>query len=306
MSQETKKVWVSDVIGDTYKEWKPGDFVCIDAGTGTGKSHFVRNELYDACNAGQRILFISNRNKLKEQIRHAIKGKEDTITIINYQAIESKMIRGEKLDFDMFDYVVCDECHYFLTDASYNKNNDLSLSAVLEIKNSVVMFMTATGKSFFKFINDEYKAKRKIHTYRIPRDYSRIKQLFFFEEDDSLEQFIAKEVKDNEKVLYFCNNVKKLYELSRKYNDSLFIFSDPFEEGKNGNYVKKKTAKAGNNDKYAKYLDREAIQEVIETKALNRKFTFTTTTLDNGVDLYGKDLKWIVIDDIRDFDTMIQ
>ncbi|MGE7828980.1 hypothetical protein ACQKPA_32990, partial [Paenibacillus sp. NPDC093718] len=31
-----------------------------------------------------------------------------------------------------------------------------------------------------------------------------------------------------------------------------------------------------------------------------------TTTLDNGVDLYGKDLKWIVIDDIRDFDTMIQ
>jgi hypothetical protein len=300
-----QKVWVSDVIKGEQSQWKRGDFVIINAGTGTGKSHFVGNELYDEAHSmGERILFISNRNKLKDKNKHDLKGKEETITTINYQAIETAIIRDGSFNFDMYKYVVCDECHYFLTDSMFNINNDTSLNAILKIKNSVVIFMSATGDSFFDFIRKEHKERLFQSKYYIKRDYSRLRKVAFFDKDEALKQFIEKSVKEDEKVLYFCNNVEKIYNLSIEYKDSLFIYSDPFVEV-NGEMVKK-SVKKRKNDKYAEFLDRDAIIDIVKSKKLNHRFTFTTTTLDNGVDFFGKDLKWIILDDIRDFDTMVQ
>ena len=33
--------YVSDIIGEDYKNWKPGDRILISTGTGSGKTWFV-------------------------------------------------------------------------------------------------------------------------------------------------------------------------------------------------------------------------------------------------------------------------
>ena len=38
--------WISDIIGDQYKEWK-NEYIALDAGTGCGKSYFCINVLGD-------------------------------------------------------------------------------------------------------------------------------------------------------------------------------------------------------------------------------------------------------------------
>lgn len=302
---QTKK-WVSDEIGTSYKHWTIGDFININAGTGTGKSTFVIDELYkEARLTSDRILFITNRDKLKAQVANSTEHKTDTITVVNYQQIEASIIKSGSFNFEMFKYVVCDECHYFLTDSEFNYNNHLSMEAICNNMSSITIFMSATGTDFFRLLKNLYGKKHNIVSYKLKKDYSRINKMLFFENDDSLQIFIDKNVDDNHKVLYFCNNVEKIYNLSKQYEDSVFIFSDPLKEDENGNLVKK-SSKKNDNSKYGKHLEREEIKEIIETKTLHRKFTFTTTTMDNGVDLYGKDIKWIIIDGIRDFDTIVQ
>lgn len=300
--------WVSEKIKEEYKEWQNGDIVYIHAGTGTGKSHFIINELYQHANhEGEKILFISNRDKLKEKNRIDIRGKEDTITLINYQAIEKVILRGENFNFDLFKYVVSDECHYFLTESGFNHNNDLSLKAITELENTINIYMTATGNSFFQFLLNNFGQKRKIwgQDYYIPKDYSRVTNLLFYNNDESLEKYIANEIHKEDKILYFCNNVEKIHNLHNKYKDSMFIFSDPFKEDDFGSLIRK-SANKSKNEKYAKYLERDIINEVIEDKELKRKYTFTTTTLDNGIDIFDENLGYIIIDNIRDFDVLIQ
>ena len=39
--------WVSETIGEDYKNWRAGDTYYINAQTGTGKTYFILNTLLD-------------------------------------------------------------------------------------------------------------------------------------------------------------------------------------------------------------------------------------------------------------------
>ena len=60
--------YVTDVIGNDFENWTEGDIIFINAGTGVGKSHFIKTVLYDHCKKhNKKILLLSNRNNLKSQ-----------------------------------------------------------------------------------------------------------------------------------------------------------------------------------------------------------------------------------------------
>lgn len=61
-------MYVTDVIGETYKQWKTG-VVLINAGTGTGKTTFVVKELNEWAEiTGTKILYLCNRSALRSQV----------------------------------------------------------------------------------------------------------------------------------------------------------------------------------------------------------------------------------------------
>lgn len=121
------KGYIEDEIGQEYEEWGAGDNVMILAGTGKGKSHFIKTVLNRHCrNTKKRVLLLTNRDILKEQVRKDL-GLNTIITVTNYQKIES-MILDDK-SFNRYDYIVMDEAHYFFTDASFNIKTDIFFGA---------------------------------------------------------------------------------------------------------------------------------------------------------------------------------
>ena len=61
--------WVSDTIGEEYKQWSKGDIVTIQAQTGTGKTYFVKNVLVPYLDKYENMLIVSNRVNLKRQVK---------------------------------------------------------------------------------------------------------------------------------------------------------------------------------------------------------------------------------------------
>ena len=78
-----------------------------------------------------------------------------------------------------FDYIVADECHYFTTDAKFNEYTDVSYDFLMKRKDSVVLWVSATAKTFFRWLADKGKVKKK-YIYRIDKDYSYVKKLYFY------------------------------------------------------------------------------------------------------------------------------
>ena len=148
-------MFVSDGIGNSYEDWKPGDLVVIHAQTGSGKTYFVLNVLLPYVNGeGKKLLYLSNRTALTQQVRALIDPEfEESIITENYQSFERVRLSYREYEkpsplaqsFLDCDYWIMDEAHYFLTDANFNSD---MLSALNHIKSHyktrVLIFMTAT------------------------------------------------------------------------------------------------------------------------------------------------------------------
>ena len=140
---------LTQIIGDEYKEWRPGNRIYITTPTGSGKTYFVLHVLLKhAVETNKRILCLVNRRALKAQVERDIESAsrelrnvdyslepEKQIDVCTYQQIENgktfqlfreMLINGSPARFPYYDYVVFDEFHYFLTDANYNTNTAFS------------------------------------------------------------------------------------------------------------------------------------------------------------------------------------
>lgn len=63
-------MYVTQIVGNDYRWWKSGDAVFIECPTGTGKTQFIMKTLLPYAEANnRRILYLSNRFMLKEQIK---------------------------------------------------------------------------------------------------------------------------------------------------------------------------------------------------------------------------------------------
>ena len=145
---------VSDVLGGEYQKWKPNDKIFISSPTGTGKTYFILNVLLPyAYQKEKQILYLVNRRILKQQLERELSRElfevRYHIKIELYQTIEKRMsniryniqnkcqqamgYRSVLLEFENYDYVICDECHYFLADSNYNTNTGLSFRCIQDI-----------------------------------------------------------------------------------------------------------------------------------------------------------------------------
>ncbi len=146
---------VSDLIGEDYKNWKEGDVIFLSASTGLGKTYWVMNDLYEyARSYDRKVAILLNRRILKDQVWedarvHEWERYRDRVGpyIFSYQQLEAdeksserarKIIRG-------CDYVVCDECHYFLSDSLFNTRVQKSFDFLMDLYyHSTLIFISAT------------------------------------------------------------------------------------------------------------------------------------------------------------------
>lgn len=281
---------VSELITtDEIRRWSSNDIITITAGTGVGKSYFIKNILYAfAKKENKRILFLIHRSNCVNQFQKEIEAdkKTDFIDIKTYQSLESLYINNNKpFDFANYQYIVCDEFHYFMSDASFNKTTDISLNLILSQKNKIKIFMSATGDYIKRYINNIKKIKTI--NYEMPINYNFIKNLTFFNKDKTLEMLIQEAIDNGDKGIFFIDSAKKAYELYKKYKKNcLFNCS-------------------ASNSQYYKYVDTEKVNNMLAEEKFNEQILITTTCMDAGVNIIDTDVKHIVCD-VIDTGVLIQ
>jgi|GEM_PF-1083235 len=302
MANGKQKIWVSDLIGEDYKKWH-NEFVILDCGTACGKTYFCIRRLGKyAATKKRRILYLCNRSKLRNQTYRQVRDEklQATIYVTTYQAFQKKIQQGDKIPH--YDYIIADECHYFTTDAGFNDYTDVAYNYVMKQKESVVVFVSATAKSFFKYLRDTSKVKKK-NSYRLDKDYSYVSKLFYYQSEEL--PGIIDDILNNEtdsKIIVFCNSGDRILEMSKIYGDKADYYCSRntkkkrlrdlcgWKEDSNGKVIEEPTC-------IKNYAD--------DLITFDKRILFTTSVLDNGVDLKDRKIKHIFTE-IIDVDTMIQ
>lgn len=266
-------------MGEIMSKWSKGMKILIDSQTGSGKSFFVQNTIYDYCKMNDmKCLLLSNRNLLREQNRKHLSNKEDVFTIRNYQDLETKVVNGMEFDelVQKFEFIVFDECHAPFADSFFNCRTDSLLKGFTdEYPDKIILFLTATPQNlifFYESIGKEFDLN-----YPSDIDYSYVEKLRMFGKKDSVES-ILQNLDYTEKAIYFSNTTKEAYAMSMfKFDDSAFICAE-------------------GNKEHGRDSNKEVVRQIAENDSFEPKILCTTKVLDNGVNIVDSEVKTIIIE----------
>lgn len=296
-----KLEWVSDTIGEDYKKWRPGDIVLLEAQTGTGKTEFIKTKLIDYMSLGQEMLFVCNRTNLKRQLKIALLnkyGKEipidkesnttdwdrlDKITKINnimitsYHAIQKSLLNemygGKPWSLDTFDYIILDECHYILTDGSFNNKCRLAYQKLIKQyqPQAIKIFISATMEELRKpILNNANKiVDGKPYQYTTGIDYSYLNVKYFDNDINIIINTIKNDVSDEKWLIFVSKKEDAKYIMSQLEEDQCSIIISGTK---------------------SKELD-----SIINNSCFEKKVLICTKAMDNGINIDDKKLTNIVI-----------
>lgn len=296
--------WVSDEIGEDYKNWKRGDVVTIEAQTGTGKTFFIKNVIIPYMESYEKILLVCNRINLKRQLKKdlfdycnipipktfkeldEVQKIGDNITIMSYQTISElrnceNYGQGE-LNLNEYDYIICDECHFFLSDSGFNNKCDLAFDELVRgrHRNAIKIFISATMEEIETTIIKSVENIRatafgsysncKIHKYSTDIDYNYL-NIKYFKDIRSIVQLIKND-KSYEKWLIFVTNKEKGNSI---LEDLKGICKCEF--------ITKETKEC------------EELKSIVNSCKFKSKVLICTKAMDNGINIQDESVKNIVI-----------
>lgn len=312
---------VADGIGEAFKinirhnseieidtdKWEPNQPVFISAQTGQGKNYFIEKtllpytrELNRKKRSDQKVLIISNRIALRLQIENRLKSinnhdfEQNTIysygecaDVISYQSLLNKvdeLRRTQEKKTSSYIFVVCDEAHFFTSDAMFNPDTEKILYTIVNIfRDAIRIYMSATPYECLECIN-KYEGKDEAQPrmgvfYHFKRDYCYL-DIKYYSKPDELKNIIINSVtKEDKKWLIFLDNIEKGEYFKTTLENCAGM------EGK----VFTVSAKSKYNKEY---------QNMVLTERLDRETSvlIATSVIDNGVNF--RDIDNIVISDI--------
>lgn len=316
---------IANVIGDEYQSWVPYDKVFISSPTGTGKTYFILNVLLPyVCQQKKRILYLVNRRILKEQLEIELSSytfdERNQIKIELYQTIEMKIfdVRYDKQigvfqafgyralsDLNNYDYIVCDECHYFLADSNYNSNTGLSFRWIQDTFSSKIrIFLSATIHDIKAYIrlDDEKRRYNKTFCYGFHEKNSNVSKLVHGCKDWDYKDSRYYDYLD----VQIINREDEIFDLVANGSGKWLIFVDNISFGKKLQTELiakwKLLNEEGDNNVVMLSSDYEnsqdSTQEVNYIKKDNKqsaKVLISTSVMDNGISLKDTSLRNIVL-----------
>ena len=307
------KQTVSDVIGDSYKNWDSNQIVIIDCPTGSGKSYFIFETLLDYAKSNhKRILYLVNRKVLRAQLdEQYISGSNALdrfhkkygdiyldirvyIQIYTYQYIESLLLKNIfPFNGNEFDYIVYDECHYFYSDSNFNSNTKVSYNYLRNIFiDKTHIFMSATIKNMRNFISnftpDFNYAYNACFTYNLPKQEYCIPKNYdylsvsYFNDISDLICLIGTKESDKQKWLIFTDSKDRGKDIIVKIKDDIQTIKDEDIVFIDTNYKKNEDSS-------------ETMDEIVKKNLMNKMIIISTTVMDNGISIKDIGLRNLVL-----------
>ncbi len=308
MASEPKRIRITELVKENFKNWRDGTRIVFDAGVNSGKTYFILNVLLPwAYQKHWKIIYLCNRVPLRNEIQQEVErlGRteekvgcwnhdlrqfvyetrvtnkyKDTIRVETYQWMESFCKgnpKGVMNYFKSFNYIVADEYHYLLTDAAINKNIDLSYVTLNDLTMyRPVIFMSATAHPFFHRWRDKTNEVLPENYYHIPSDYSYVERAVFYWTDAEEIRIIRQEARRG-KVLVFVDRMAQIRKLVKELEDEfageIATACSPYRPE-------------------AREFD--GLEEVLQDGKLSKRITIVTTVFYNGVNIKDPELICII------------
>ena len=323
--------FITDVIGEEYKQWGSSDIILITAPTGTGKTTFIlqtylkwiikrkidleqRKIIYAY---PMRMLYLVNRSILKKQLEEELKrisinlysefngriiNLQEFITIETYQSIEKRLLNHKSKDLielleelNRYDCVVCDEAHYFYADSNFNTNTEISFDCIRNVfDDKIQIYISATMKNVKSII------QTRIPVYT---PYCKKKPVWG---KNRFKEYSANGIY-NIALQTPLKSLDELIEIIFEHQkEKWLIFVDSIEEGKN--FQKQLNEKFIEKTEITKedivFIDARyeqdetasnSVRQIIENRYSKKKIIITTAVMDNGISLHDENLRNIVI-----------
>ncbi len=308
IASEPKRVRITELVKENFKNWRAGTRIVFDAGVNSGKTYFILHVLLPWTHQKHwKILYLCNRVPLRNEIQQEVErlgrtekkvGRwdrglrqlvyeirienkyQDTIRVETYQWVEAfckDNPKGAMNYFKSFNYIVADEYHYLLTDAVINKYIDLSYVTLNELtKCRPVIFMSATAHPFFHRWRYETNEVLPENYYHIPSDYSYVERAVSYWADAEEIKIIRQEARRG-KVLVFVDRMASIRKLVKgvenEFAGEIATACSPYRPE-------------------AREFD--GLEEVLQNGKLRKRITIVTTVFYNGVNIKDLELTCII------------
>lgn len=270
----------NDVLTEKIIESWEGKNVILNGATGSGKTYFIENALHDyASRHFKNILFLCNRTALYRDILLEIKETSlYNIEAMLYQTLQEKI--KDKEPIGNYNYIVCDECHYWLTDSIFGIYTDLTYNWIISQTNSVKIFMSGTGETIFNLLKHDNIVKEE-NEYCIPYDYSYADLVFYNNKENALDIINYILTKTDDKVIYFSNGTEMALKTYYQFkNDANFRVSESCKDDE---------ALILNEPNCIKTHNRNLT-------TFDNRLLISTKCLDNGINIIDRQVRHIICD----------
>lgn len=301
--------YVSDALKDEILHWDDPIPIAIFSDTGTGKNTFIEEVIIPhATRYGKTILLLSNRVALGRQTKRRLArlyGEEyilddytdqgldhfteiHNLTMVSYQQFaywcNCNVYKMVELIENRFDYVICDEAHFFMSDSPFNPFTDLILNHIIShFAYLVCIFMTATPDEIFPILKmkqrkDKCSKNRNGYqiypydwkVYRFGHDYSHL-NAFSFETMEDLAMLINE---SEEKWAVFVESIKDGETLCSLVNDAVLVTAE---------------SKKPTNPTYSTF------KMITDEERFEERVLVSTSVLENGINIKDRRLKKVAI-----------
>ncbi len=168
---------ITDIVEDDYEIWEErvyhpeiwhkGDLIFLFSGTGSGKTTLALEKVaLSFLEHDKKVLYLVPRVILKEQIekimrtilsKHSYEAPQysEDFKIQTYQEIEISLLQHKYIE--PYDLIICDECHYFISDSVFNRYTKESYDFIFKHTNekTVRLLLTATPDNIISYFLKE-------------------------------------------------------------------------------------------------------------------------------------------------------
>lgn len=168
--------FLTDIIGDKYKEWTEGDLIFLKTPTGSGKTTFIVHTYATWLVQNRKnILILVSREILRQQLEREllkiyaqnVKDYKNFLTLIQiwtYQHLATQLSNYGSSSIPNFSAIVCDEAHFFLDDSIFNPDTGIVYEYVVERCDqmlSTLIVISATIECIQPFFLSDLPTKTK-------------------------------------------------------------------------------------------------------------------------------------------------